>query len=105
VLRRILAYRLEPRIFPEDQAAGLASAVPRAVTACFEMNRISDPAPADWKYRVAGFVRAFIDLKPLAAKRQHLGHKRHAVQLRIAVECPEYFVFTPNLNPIAYAMF
>jgi hypothetical protein len=65
------------------------------------MHRVSDPASSHRKNRVAGLVRAFVNLKALAAKREHLRHERHAIELRIAVERPEYFVFTPNLDPVA----
>jgi hypothetical protein len=46
-----------------------------------------------------------MDLKPFAAEREHLGHKRHPVELPVTVECPQDFFLTSNLHPVSYAQF
>jgi hypothetical protein len=74
-----------------------------SITTRFEMNRTINPASVNGKNRVTGFVRAFVDLKPLATECEHLGHERHAVETSIAVESAEDFAFAANFHPVAYS--
>src|SRR5579859_6015926 len=93
----------QPRHFPEDQTPGLAPVMSASVAARVEVHRLINPASADWKDRVAGLVRSFIDLKPLAAECEHLRHERHAVQLPVGVERPQDFLFASHFHPVADA--
>jgi hypothetical protein len=65
------------------------------------MNRTVHSAPTHRKNRVASFVRPFIDLKPLTAECEHLGHERHAIDTSVTVEGTQDFVFAAYLHPIA----
>jgi hypothetical protein len=67
------------------------------------MHRLADAPPTNREDGVAGLVRAFVNLKSLAAEREHLGHERRAVEFPFAVERPEDFLFAPDFHPIAYA--
>lgn len=94
---------LQPRLLPEDEAAGLAPAVRAPVATGIEMDGTINPTSSNWKDCVTGFVRALVDPEPLAAKREHLGHERHAVKPAVAVERIQNLFFGPDFHPIAYA--
>jgi hypothetical protein len=66
------------------------------------MDSIIDASPSDWKYSIARFVRAFVDLELFAAERKHLGHKGHTVELSIMVERAQYLIFAPDFYPVTY---
>jgi hypothetical protein len=51
--------------------------------------------------RVAGLVRAFVDLEALAAILEHLWHDRHAVESPPPIEGAQYLVFAPNFDPVS----
>ena len=72
----LLADALEPRLLPEDQAGRLTAAIGLAVAAKIEMHRVRQ-AQADIlsAHRVAGLVRALVDLEALAAIAEHLRHE------------------------------
>ena len=90
----------QPRFLPEDQAAGLAAAVGGSIAARFEVDGLIDSASSHWKHGVAGLVRSFIDLKSLAAEREHLGHERHAIELSLLVERPQNLFLASDLYPV-----
>ena len=73
-----------------------------AVTTRFEMDCAAHPTSANWKYCIAGFVCPLVHPKSLAAKRKHLGHKRHALELSVAVQGTENFFLAPHFDPIAH---
>lgn len=54
---------------------------------------------------VAGLVCPVVDLESLPAKAEHLGHKRHPVELSLAVERPQDFFLAPDFHPVADAQF
>ncbi len=95
------ANRFQPIFFPEDQTSGLASAVRLSVATSFEMHCPFNAAPANWKYRVTGFVRPLIDLKSLAAEREHLGHERKIVEAAVLVQGKQDLLAAPDFYPIA----
>jgi hypothetical protein len=99
------ADRLQPLFFPEDQAPGLAPPVRGSVTTGLQVDSPFDPASATQNNRVAGLVRTFVNLKPLAAEREHFWHEGHPVGLAIAVQCVQYFFFASYLYPITYPQF
>jgi hypothetical protein len=53
--------------------------------------------------RIAGFVGAGEDLKPLTAPLEHLRHEWHSIEATIRVEARKDFFLAANLNPIAGA--
>jgi hypothetical protein len=50
-------------------------------------------------------VRSFVDLKSLAAKSEHLRHKRHPIELSLDVKGPENFILASDLYPVPDAQF
>src|SRR5579864_8554800 len=97
-----VADRLQPCELPENQAACLASAVCRSVATGVEVDGILHAPSADREHRVAGLVRALIDVKTTAAECEHLRHERHAVELAVLVESTQDFILAANLEPVAY---
>ena len=64
----------------------MASAMRLTITTSFEMHSPFDPAPANWKDRIAGLVRPLVNLKPLTAKRKHFRHERKLVEAAVFVQ-------------------
>jgi hypothetical protein len=93
--------RFQPRIFPEEQAAGLAPAMGAAITSGFEMDGMVHAASANGEDRVTSLVGPLVDLKPFAAKREHLGHEGHAIETPLAVESAQDFALAADFHPIA----
>src|SRR5215469_3467676 len=96
----ISAYRFQPSFLPEDEAPGLTPAVCLSITTRFQMNCSNEPAFANRKYGVAGLVRSFVDLKPLAAKCEHFRHERQIIQAAFFVKRRQDFFAAPDLHPI-----
>jgi hypothetical protein len=57
-----------------------------SITAGVEVDCLMDAASANGKNCIASLVCSLVDLKPLSAESEHLGHERHAVELTVAVE-------------------
>jgi hypothetical protein len=69
------------------------------------MDCLVDPTPADRKNCIASLVCPLVNLVPLPAKLEHLRHKRHAVELAVAVECPQDFFLASYFDPVTYFEF
>jgi hypothetical protein len=54
---------------------------------------------------VASLVRSLVNLKSLPAEREHLGHKRHAIELPFVVQSTQDFFLAADFHPIAYSQF
>jgi hypothetical protein len=67
------------------------------------MDRALNAPAADWKDGIAGLMRAFINLKLLSTKRDHLRHERHPIQATSAVKSAEDLFLAANLDPITNA--
>src|SRR6266700_2570028 len=101
----VLIDRLEPCLFPENQASRLAASVGLAVATQVKVHCVWEPAPEPFAgdisgNRIAGLVGALRHLKPLTAPFEHLRHERHSVETTIPVEGREDFFLAANLNPI-----
>jgi hypothetical protein len=71
------------------------------VAAGFKMHGPFDSAPANWKDRVTGFVRPLVNLKPLAAKREHFRHERKIVKAAVFVQGQQDLLPAPDFYPIS----
>ena len=69
------------------------------------MHGVSDMASLNWKDSVAGFMRPFVHLEPLAAEREHLGHERHAVYASILVQRAQNIFLAAHFDPVSHAQF
>jgi len=65
------------------------------------MNSPLQPAPSNWKDRVARLVSAFVDLKSFTAERKHFWHEWHAIQFTVLIERREDLLFCSNPYPIS----
>ena len=96
---RAAGHSPEPCLFPENQATGLAAPVPSSVASnILEVNRPFHAPPLHPVRRVARFVRSFEDTEALPAIRKHLGHEGQPIELRLAVECGEDFLFASDFD-------
>jgi hypothetical protein len=93
------ARRFQPRFLPENQASCLAPTVGSSITSCLQMDGIIYAAALE--IRIAGFVRAFVDLKTLATELKHLRHERHPLELTILIERPKDLLFAQDFYPNA----
>jgi hypothetical protein len=93
--------RFQPRILPEEQATGLATAVGAAITSGFEMDSMVHAASANREHCVTSLVRPLVDLELLAAESEHLGHEGHAVETPVAVKGAQNFALAADFHPIA----
>jgi hypothetical protein len=69
------------------------------------MNSVCEPSAAGAINRVAGLVRALVDLKALTAVLKHLRHERQPLQAAILVKRAEDLLFASNLHPITRSEF
>ncbi|HZQ18237.1 MAG TPA: hypothetical protein VFA90_05905 [Terriglobales bacterium] len=81
----------------------MATTMSASIAARFQMNRSIKSPTANRKHRIARFVSAFVDPKPLTTKFKHFGHEWHPVQLPIAIQCSQDFLLATNFNPITYS--
>src|ERR1700731_303388 len=104
-LRRLVG-GLKPSALPEYEAGGLASTIGLAITTEVEMEPVLQASPrimpAD---RIAGFVRALVNTKPLTAVFEHLRHEGEPLEASILVERPEDILLTQDLYPVACTRF
>src|SRR6476661_4269075 len=92
----VLINRLEPCLFPENQACRLAASVSLAVATQVKVHCVretaSEPVAGDISgNRIAGLVGALVDLKPLTAPLEHLRHQWQSIEPTIRVEGREDF--------------
>jgi hypothetical protein len=67
------------------------------------MDTIGESAAGNGVDRVAGLVRALVDLKPLSAVLEHLRHERQALHATAFVKRAQNLFFTADFHPIASA--
>src|SRR5882672_6307942 len=72
-----------------------------SITTRFEMHRRVDPASANWKDRIAGLVRPFVDTKALAAECKHLRHEGHIFKAALFVKRRQDFLRAADLHPFS----
>ncbi|HWH76823.1 MAG TPA: hypothetical protein VNT76_05605, partial [Candidatus Binatus sp.] len=99
-LRIAARHAPEPRLFPKQQAARLATSVGRAIAPqAFEMNGIRHMAVCVCFDCVTGLVGDFVYPDPLPAKGKHFGHKGETVQAPLLVQCRQDFGLAADLHP------
>ena len=81
----------------------MAATIGLAVTSQAEMNTIGKSAAGNGVDRVAGLVRALVDLEPLSAVLEHLRHERQALHATAFVKRAQNLFLTADFHPIASA--
>ncbi len=65
------------------------------------MNCPFDSATANWKDRIAGLMRALVNLKPLTTKCEHFRHEWKIVEAAVFVQSQEDLFPAPDFDPIS----
>jgi hypothetical protein len=71
------------------------------VATSFEMHGSFKPASTNWKDRIAGLVGPLVNLKPLAAKREHFRHEGKIVKAAVFVQSQQDLLAAPDFYPIS----
>lgn len=67
------------------------------------MDTIGEPAASNRVDRVAGLMRALVDLEPLSTVFEHLRHEGQSLLAARFIKRKQNLIFATDLNPIATA--
>src|SRR3954454_940166 len=95
---------LEPGLFPEDQASGLAPVMGRSVAPdVLKVNAARHLPAADSHGRIAGLVGTFAHAQRLPTIPEHLRHEWQLLELALLVQRTENLLLRPDLHPFTSA--
>ena len=72
-----------------------------AIATSFKVHSAFDAASANRKDRIAGLMRALVDLKRLAAKCERFGHEWKMVKATVFVQSQEDLFPAADFDPIS----
>src|SRR6267143_4833111 len=97
-----VTHALQPRLLPEEQTAGLTSAVRLAVAPePVQVNSVGHTAGIVIFDRIAGFMGRFEYLEAFPTVLQHFRHERKRIETSSLVEGGKDLSGAPHLHPIA----